>query len=242
MASRSAGIVLSAILAGGIAFGIYQTGVLLKWEGSYSGIVRPSGQSGSVNVLVNPQEGTVLVLRAPDLPGGSCTSAFERSGRQMDAKSSEKCGPFLVGIGSLSLDGDSLSAALTFYRVDAKGMPDFEHETRLNFLGTRTANATPTGLPAIFGGSASPRLPDLSKYDLSDTDMPPSRPSRHSGPGSSPPAKGVGNCELSCLDCTAECFTKDPNNDACGFHCALALRHCCENAGTVPKSSDCGCE
>jgi hypothetical protein len=112
-------------------------------------------------VLKNPggKGDVVLVLNAPDLEGGSCSTIdFKRDGRAMKAVSDECTsaggGKFWVDMdGSMALDGNSISVGLDFIPVNDGPSHDrdplnFERKIHFEFTGTRSTRSSPR-LPAI---------------------------------------------------------------------------------------------
>lgn len=152
----------AVVVVGAIAATVYFTGALIRWEGSYSGIVRVSdlglggtdtervsGSPGGITVMKDPaRDGTTLVLTAPDLKNGSCAVVLQRRGRGMEAHDDQHCPgvrrDYVLATAWMTADGDNLSVKLLFDEPGHDGS-----SVRVHFIGARTISSGPT-LPPLF--------------------------------------------------------------------------------------------
>lgn len=152
----------AVVVVGAIAATVYFTGALIRWEGSYSGIVRVSdlglggtdtervsGSPGGIAVMKDPaRDGITLVLTAPDLKKGSCAVVLQRRGRRMEAHDDQRCPgvrrDYVLATAWMTVDGDNLSVKLLFDEPGHDGS-----SVGVHFIGARTISSSPA-LPPLF--------------------------------------------------------------------------------------------
>lgn len=211
-----------AVIGGAVPLVRLVVGDLDEWEGTYTGLLRPSGQAWSVSVLAiaGDTANANLLLSAPNMRDGTCTIAFARHLRRMEVIGGQKCTGSVAGrtyavddsVASMDLDGDALSVKLDLTPGDGSGWLDWEHQVKIDFVGTRAPQSRFPAAPT----ASTPMA--IVAYD-------------------------AWSCDQQCLKCDVPCTSQSDllQRALCVIACNRTSALCCHDIGLPSESASCGC-